>query len=298
MNHLNRQTAENLRRALRLARERWLAVVVTGLVLFAGSVATAGDLADVKERGTLVMLSFPLLDGAFVVVDVEAMRSLDRKLTDMRDPEHFRGIDVDLMKGFAQSLGVRLEIHPVTSGYEGLLPALDRREGDLVSSSLTITPKRLEAVDFSMPYFLQWVVAATRLESNVRSLDELKGKKVAVMHGSSQLERLRQLDLNPKIQLTNFALENYVAVTEGEADYTLMDSRASVGEPVSTVYPEVKVAVRVGEVGYGVAVRKGSDLKGPLDAYLEGLSKSGELEKILARHGQSSEAKVATPVKP
>jgi ABC-type amino acid transport substrate-binding protein len=267
-------------------------VVVPSLaaLIFASSPAAASDLADIKARGKLIMLSFPLVEGAFVTVDVEAMRTLGRKLTEMNDPEHFRGVDVDLMKGFAQSLGVKLEIKPEPGGYEALLPALDRREGDLVSSSLTVTPKRLAVVDFSTPYFLQWVVAAVRPDSKIASVADLKGKKVAVMQGSSQFERLQGLNLNPKIQLTSFALQNYNAVLEGEAEFTLMDSWAAVGEPVSSTYPGLKVAARVGDVGYGVAVRKGSDLKAALDAYIEGLRRSGELEKLLARHGQGAVA--------
>jgi ABC-type amino acid transport substrate-binding protein len=37
-------------------------------------------------------------------------------------------------------------------------------------------------------------------------------------------------------------------------------------------------------------VRKGSDLKPALDAYIEGLRQSGELDKILAKYGQGSAA--------
>ena len=290
MNH-HKTSTWTTRTALVIASAAFL---VAGL----GSSAGAGDLADVKARGKLVMISFPLLEGGFVVVDVDAMRRLNVKLADMRDPEHFRGADVELMKGFASSLGVKLEIRPETGGYEALLPALDRRDGDLVSSSLTITPKRLAVADFSIPYFLQWVVAAVRPDSKARSLEDLKGKKVAVMQGSSQLERLQGLNLNPQIQLTSFALQNYLAVTEGEADFTLMDSRAAVGERVSSTYSELKVAARISEIGYGVAMRKGSDLKAPLDAYLEGLARSGELEKILARNGQGATPAKASPVKP
>lgn len=275
-------------RARRRAAVRSIVPAIALLLL--ASAVPAGDLADIKSRGKLVMLSFPLMEGAFVTVDVEAMRSLGRKLTEMSDPAHFRGVDVELMTGFAQSLGVKLELKPQAGGYEALIPALDRGEGDLVSSSLTITPKRLAVADFSTPYFLQWVVVAVRPDSKVKSLDDLKGKRVAVMQGSSQFERLQGLNLNPTIQLTSFALQNYNAVLEGEAEFTLMDSRAAVGEPVSDTYPGLKVAARVGEVGYGVAVRKGSDLKAALDAYFDGLRQSGELEKILARYGQGAAA--------
>ena len=270
-----------------------------GLIVLASSllasVASAGDLADVKARGKLVVLTFPLVEDAFMAVDVEAMRRLGVPLKDMHDPENFRGIDLDLMRGFAATLGVKLEIRPELSGYGGLIPALDRREGDVAASSFAITPQRQATASFSTPYILQWDVAAVRPDSRVATIADLKGKKVAVIDGSSHLERLKALNLNPQIILTKFVLEGYTAVTEGEADYTLMESRAAVGEPVSAQYSALKVGVRVNETGYGVATRKDSDLKPALDAYFEGLKKSGELEKILARHGQGRETKKATP---
>ena len=67
-----------------------------------------------------------------------------------------------------------------------------------------------------------------------------------------------------------------------------MDSRAAVGEPVSAQFPDLKVGIRVNPAGQAVMLRKGSDLKAPLDSYIEGLRKSGDLEKLLAKYGQGT----------
>jgi ABC-type amino acid transport substrate-binding protein len=262
--------------------------------LLAGA-AGAGDLADVKARGKLVMLTFPAVDDPFVAVDVEAMRAAGLKLVDMRDPAAFRGVDVDLVRGFALSLGVKLEMRPLTGGYGELLPALVAAQGDLAASRLTITPKRKEAADFSAPYYIQWAVAAVPKNSRLSTLADLKGKRVAVMKGSSQFEFLALLNLSPEIRVTSYNLESYTAALEGQADYALMDSRAAVGEPVSAQFSELKVGVRVHPVEQAVMLRKGSDLKAPLDAYIDGLRKSGELEKILAKYGQGTAGKPAAP---
>ncbi|HEV8581996.1 MAG TPA: ABC transporter substrate-binding protein [Thermoanaerobaculia bacterium] len=272
----------------------WLPALA-GAFLILARAAGAGDLSDVKARGKLVMLCYPSQNSTFVSADLETMREKDLKLSDLRSPEHFSGLDVELIKGFAKSLGVDLEIHPITTGYDALFPALFKGEGDVVASSLSITPKRLESVDFSDPYLTSWVAVAVPMGSKVASVDDLAGKKVALMHGSSQLEFLQSQVPDVKILLTDFSLENYVAVKDGEADFTLMDSRAPVGGSVSGAYPDLKVAFRLREFGYGVAVRKGSDLREPLNAYLAHLKESGELARLVDRFDTTSGAQSAPP---
>ncbi len=258
-------------------------LVLSGMLLLA-RMAGAGDLADVKARGKLVMLCYPSQNSVFVSPDIDAMREHNLKLAELRHPDHFRGLDVELVRGFAKSLGVELEIHPVTTGYDALLPALVNHQGDLVASSLTVTPKRQEVADFSAPYLKSWVVVAAPFSSKLASLEELAGRKGALMRGSSQLEFLQTVAPDVKILLTDFSLENYAAVKDGEADFTLMDSRSPPGQKVSAAYPELKVAFRLREFGYAMAVRKGSDLLAQLNSYLADLEESGDLERLTERH--------------
>ena len=274
---------------MRSSSSRFLSLLCLPLLL-AGA-AHAGDLADVKAKGKLVMLTFPAVDDPFVAVDIEAMRTAGVKLVDLRDPAAFHGVDIDIIKGFAKSLGVALEIRPQTAGYGELLPALVAGKGDLVASRLTITSKRLEAADFSTPYFSQWAVAAARPDSKLKAIEDLKGKRVAVMKGSSHSEFLAALNLSPEIRLTGYNMESYNAVLENQADYALMDSRAPIGQSVSDQFTELKVTVRLNPSEQAVMVRKGSDLKAALNAYIEGIRKSGELEAILTKYGQGATPK-------
>jgi ABC-type amino acid transport substrate-binding protein len=247
-------------------------------------VAGAGDLADVKARGKLVMLCYPTQANTFISVDLDAMREHSLKLAEMRNPDHFKGLDVELVKGFAKSLGVELEIQALSTGYDSLLPALLRREGDLVASSLTSTPKREESADFSEPYFTSWLAVAVPFSSRIASVSDLAGKKAAVVRGSSHVEFLRTLAPDVNVELTDFTLDSYVAVKEGEADFTLIDSGSVVGKAVESPWSDLKVAVRLQEFGYRIATRKGSDLREALNAYLAGLRESGELARLAAKY--------------
>jgi ABC-type amino acid transport substrate-binding protein len=266
-------------------------------VLLFGGVVRAGDLAAVKARGKLVLLCHPVQDSPFVAVNLDVMRERGLKLDALRKPEEFTGAEVELAKGFARRLGVQLEIHAIVEGYDALLPALVGRAGDLAASELTITPKRLLSVDFSTPYVSDWLAVVARRDSKIASLADLSGSKGAVIGGSSHLEFLRAAAPEAKVTLTSFDLESLEAVEHGEADYTLIDTSVPVGESLDAMHPGVKVAFRLREFGDAIAVRKGSDLLKPLDDYLAGLKKSGELKRILGRNGVQAEKKSAPPRK-
>jgi ABC-type amino acid transport substrate-binding protein len=274
-----------------------LGLALAAVLLF-GGVARAGDLAAVKARGKLVLLCHPVQDSPFVAVNLDVMRERGLKLDALRKPEEFTGAEVELAKGFARRLGVQLEIHAIVEGYDALLPALVGRAGDLAASELTITPKRLLSVDFSTPYVSDWLAVVARRDSKIASLADLSGSKGAVIGGSSHLEFLRAAAPEAKVTLTSFDLESLEAVEHGEADYTLIDTSVPVGESLDAMHPGVKVAFRLREFGDAIAVRKGSDLLKPLDDYLAGLKKSGELQRILGRNGVQAEKKSAPPRKP
>lgn len=234
-----------------------------------GAETRSGHLKEVRERGKLVMLCFPHQDSTFVHPKLDALRELRIPLKDLRDPDHFEGSDVDLLRAFAASLGVRLEIRPVTTSYADLIPALLAGDGDVIASSLTITEEREKVVDFSVPYAKSWVAVVVSKDTAVENVDDLAGLTGALMKGSSQLEFLRSVGPDDvKILLTDFSLENYISVAEGTADFTLVDSAAEVGTTPNESFPDLRVAFRLREFNYGVVVPPGSDLLPPLNAFL------------------------------
>jgi ABC-type amino acid transport substrate-binding protein len=257
---------------------------VAAALCLAAQTAFAGDLADVKARGKIVMLSFPVQETHFVSVNLDAMREQGLKFADLRKPEHFKGIDIDLMSGFAAKLGVSLEIHPVLGGYGALIPALLAREGDFVASEFTITPTRRTKVDFSTPYVSSWVAVVVPRTSAIAATSDLAGKRGAGLKGSSHLEFLQAIAPKATPVPTSFDLESLEAVGNGSADFALMDTRIAPGEPVDTIHPDLKIGFRLCDIGDGVAVRPGSDLLPALDAYLAAAKESGELQRILERH--------------
>lgn len=267
------------------ARSAYATCLALLLLLTFAYPAIGGELDQVRQRGSLRMITMPQQNSFFARVDVDALRERGVSLADLHDADLFSGTDVEIMKRFAAKLGVDLEIVAVTKSWSDLLPTLLDEQGDVVAASLTITPERREIVDFSEPYMESFVVAAVpraRLDE-FRTEEDLTGATVAVMRGSSQLEIVSaREDLGLELLLTDYAVESQAAVTEGNADLMLLDSAASVGENPEPAYPDMAIAQRLGSFQNAFALRPGSDLIEPLDRFLQEIRNSGELDEIFA----------------
>jgi len=251
-------------------------------LLLVSAVAGASTLAEVKSRGKLVMLSFPHQESAFIRVKVEV------------DLQHYDGIDYEILEGFAQSLGVALEVHPVKPSFSDLVPALLRGEGDVIGSSFSITPERKEKVDFSAPYFAGRTVVVVPKDSPIKTEADLAGKTGATVRGSSLEERMKKLP-GVHFHYVEFTRWNYDALMEKAADFTVVDE--SSAWRVLPAYPKLKAAFPLpGEDLYGFAVAPKSDLRKALDAYLETIKTNGRLDQIVKRYlGDKAGSGVSRP---
>ncbi|HEY6323664.1 MAG TPA: transporter substrate-binding domain-containing protein [Thermoanaerobaculia bacterium] len=223
--------------------------------------------AAVKARGKLTMLCFPHQESPFIRVDVEI--GIDQ----------YDGIDYEIMTGFARSLGVTLEVHPVKPSFATLVPALLAGEGDVIASSFSITPERRQKVDFSRPYFAVHTVVLVRKDSHLASPADLAGKTAATVAGSSLEERIKELHPG-RIHHVEFTRWNYDALSEQQADFTVLDDTSTLR--LLPLYRDLKVAFQLpGVDDYAFAVAPGSDLREALDRFLDDLRRSGRLDKII-----------------
>ncbi len=97
------------------------------------------------------------------------------------------GLEVDLMKALAQSMG--LETRFVVKPFADLIPAIERGEVDLVISGMTITPERNARVAFVGPYFISGKSVLTKSKA-IASADSATllnnaGQRYAVLAGST-----------------------------------------------------------------------------------------------------------------
>jgi polar amino acid transport system substrate-binding protein len=95
------------------------------------------------------------------------------------DTQTPQGFDVEMGKAIAEKLGLTAEF--VDTGWDGIFAAVDTNRFDAIMSSVTITPDRLKAHNFSKPYIANTLAMVVLKDSPVtaRSPQECTGLDVA-----------------------------------------------------------------------------------------------------------------------
>ena len=93
------------------------------------------------------------------------------------------GFDVDIIRAIAQKGGLQVRI--VNTPFVGIFASLNNGDIDLIVSGVTINDRRRQSYDFTTPYFEARQLMAVAAGSTVKSVQDLAGKKVAVVTGST-----------------------------------------------------------------------------------------------------------------
>jgi len=154
-------------------------VIVLGMLLMQG--AQADRLKDILDSGKVRV-------GTLVDLPPFGMTDKDQKPI---------GFDIDLANMFAEDLGVKLELIPVTGANR--LPYLVTNKVDVIIGAFGATPVRAKQISFSSPYASNYVGVYGRPGQNVKSADQLGKYKIAAARGSSQDISLTKLNPNATI---------------------------------------------------------------------------------------------------
>ena len=206
------------------------------------------------------------------------------------------GFDVDIVKALAKVFG--LEAEPTTSNFDLILPAVGSKY-DIGISSFTITPERMEAVDFVSMFKAgsTWVVK----KGNPNKVDtaNLCGVKVAVQTGTTQEEEVNEMSEqceaggNKSIEVLSSKLQTDVTtnVTTGKADVFYADSPVA-GYAISQTDGQIEaLGEDVGVAKEAVAIKKGDSATAEaVQKALQKLMDDGTYMKILEAWGVQSGA--------
>ena len=95
------------------------------------------------------------------------------------------GFDMELIEALAKDMGYK-KCTIKNMGFDALIPAVNNDNLDVAVSGFTITEERKKQVLFSQPYYKSGLALVVRKENaDIRSIDDLGGKKIAVQIGTT-----------------------------------------------------------------------------------------------------------------
>lgn len=95
-----------------------------------------------------------------------------------------QGFNIDLGQEIARRMGMEIEIEGTE--FSGLVPGLNAGKYDFILAPVTATPERAQAMLFSEGYLdTDYTFVELKSASGIQSLDDLKGKTIAVNKGSA-----------------------------------------------------------------------------------------------------------------
>ncbi|WP_211465252.1 basic amino acid ABC transporter substrate-binding protein [Collimonas silvisoli] len=93
------------------------------------------------------------------------------------------GFDIDIIKAVSKASGFNIKL--VSTPWEGIFATVNQGDRDILISGITITDKRKEMVDFSLPYFPADQVIIVGDGPKVSGLADLKKLQVGVVNSST-----------------------------------------------------------------------------------------------------------------
>ena len=105
------------------------------------------------------------------------------------------GYDITIASAIADGLGLELVVKQIA--WEGLEPALNSGEIDMIVAGMTDTAERRQQVSFSDPYYASDMVLIVRADSafaNATSLADFSGARVVAQRGTFHDDLVDQID--------------------------------------------------------------------------------------------------------
>ncbi|MBT4286785.1 MAG: transporter substrate-binding domain-containing protein, partial [Deltaproteobacteria bacterium] len=127
----------------------------------------------------------------------------------------YKGFHVDILRLLAKKTKLKLE--PVYNTWPVLENQLKQKELDL-SPGLTVTDERKQFLDYTSPVSKKESVIITTLESKIQSLEDIKGKTIAVEKGYNAESYLKENYTNIKLITVDNTINALKSVVTGNAN--------------------------------------------------------------------------------
>ena len=193
------------------------------------------------------------------------------------------GVDVDIAEEIAKYLGKKLVVKDVA--FDSIINELNSGKADFAAAGMSVTPERMEEVDFSLEYVVSNQVVMVRKNSDI-SLDKIDGKKIAVQLGSVADTYANKNFKNSEIISQKKYLTMIEDLKAGKVDLIIMDNLPA--KEIIDENSELKIldGYLFSDI-YGIAVKKrNSELLESINTVLSKLIDDGKIEEYVIKHSE------------
>ena len=192
------------------------------------------------------------------------------------------GIDVDIANAICEDMGASLEITDVA--FDSIIPEVQSGKADFAAAVMTVTEDRQTQVDFSDTYATGVQSVIVTEDSDIASLDDLKGKQIGVQQGNTGDLYYNDDFGEESVQRFSKGADAVQALSTGKIDAVIIDNKPAqvfVDENEGLKLLETPYA----EEEYAIAVKKGNtELLDAINASIANLKESGKLDEIVAKY--------------
>lgn len=200
------------------------------------------------------------------------------------------GFEYDLACAFAEYIGVKARIM-VSNEFASILPSVGKQTADFAAAGITVTQSRQNLVNFSSPYqTITQLVVYKAGNKKPRKIEDLKGKTVHVIRGSSHEELIKDLArthayLRWQSHDSKDITEVLELVEQGKYDYAISDSNDF--QLNQRIYPALRKGFKISNkqsLAWAFALSRDKSLVNAANAFLAQAKSNGLLDKLYEKH--------------
>lgn len=268
------------------------ALVLAGALLFSATACTSAPAASSGEGGSSASADTSsseageeAANGALDKIKANGYITMSTNAEfepfEFMEGTEFKGIDIEISQKIAEKLGVELRIN--NTSFDSLPLELEKDKCDFVAAGMTIDPEK--NIDFTDPYFDASQVIIVAIDSDIKSADDLTGKRIGVQLGTTGDTYCTENIEGAQMSRMNKGMDAVADLVKGNLDAVVIDDYPA-NKLVEKNADKVKVldeALTVEQ--YGLAVKKGNtELLDVLNEVLKELQESGELDAIAEKY--------------
>lgn len=200
------------------------------------------------------------------------------------DNMYTNGYDVQVAQKIADAMGKKLEIYSYE--WDSLIPGVQSGNLDMIIAGMSPTAERREKIDFSNNYYTSNLVVITKSGalSDVKTIADLKGKKIAAQSGTFHLDALTNQTEAQVSELADFSTM-LIALGAGTVEGYIAEEPTAMSVCEDAAYGYIPLVnndtgfkVEDDDVSIAVGVKKGSDLTEKINDALADLDAAAQKE--------------------